>query len=80
MQALTYLNRLDVPYTPFAVLALIPINSNTAYTLLSKLMGIPVHHFSGYWQPGWQNSDKILTASQLEAMRYPEDSSGMDYA
>lgn len=80
VQALPYLNRLNVPYTPFAVLSWFPINSNTAYALLSKLMGIPAHHFSGYWQPGWQNCDKILTASELEAMCYPVDPSNMDYA
>jgi len=79
-QALPYLNRLDVPYTPFAVLALCPVNSNAAYTLFGKLMGIPVHHFSGYWQPGWRNSDKILSTSRLEAMRYPDSPPDMDYA
>ena len=47
VKALPYLNRLGVPYTPFAILGLVRINSNTAYTLLSKLMDIPVHHFSG---------------------------------
>ncbi|MGZ4955800.1 MAG: hypothetical protein ACXV8Q_11860, partial [Methylobacter sp.] len=41
VKALPYLNDLEVPYTPFAILGLAPINSNTAYTLLGKLMGIP---------------------------------------
>lgn len=75
--ALPYLNRLDVPYTPFAVLGTAPVNSNTAYTLLGKLMGIPVHFFPGYWQPGWQSIGKILTDSELESMRYPQDLAGM---
>ena len=79
VKALPYLNSLGVPYTPFAVLGLVPINSNTAYTLLGKLMGIPVHYFSGYWQPGWRKTDKILTASQLNAMRYPQDLSDRDF-
>ena len=80
VKALPYLNSLGVPYTPFAVLGLAPINSNTAYTLLGKLMGIPVHYFSGCWQPGWGNSYKILTASQLEAMRYLHDLSNINFA
>jgi hypothetical protein len=80
VKALPYLNRLSVPYTPFAILSVAPLNSNTAYTLLSELMGIPAHHFSGYWQPGWQNTDKILTASQLKAMRYPQDPSDSNFA
>jgi hypothetical protein len=73
VKALPYLNSLDVPYTLFAILGLVPVNSNTAYTLLGKLMGIPAHHFSGCWQPGCRNTDKILTFSQLEAMKYPQD-------
>lgn len=80
VKALPYLNHLDVPYTPFAVLGGVLLNSNTAYTLLGKLMGIPIHYFPNYWQPGWQNTDKILTASQLKAMRYPEDMSERDFA
>lgn len=80
VKALSYLNSLDVPYTPFAVLGLVPVNSNTAYALLGKLMGVPVHYFSGYWQPGWRHIDKILTASQLKAMSYPQELSGRDFA
>ena len=68
--ALPYLNSLEIPYTPFAIIGLLPVNSNTAYTLLGELMGIAVHKFSGYWQPGLRNIDKILTSSQLETMRY----------
>jgi len=73
VKALPYLNDLEVPYTPFAILGLVPVNSNTAYTLLGKLMGIPAHNFSGYWQPGWRNTHKILTSSQLESMRYSQE-------
>lgn len=80
VKALPYLNALEVPYTPFAILGLVHINSNTAYTLLGKLMGIPVHNFSGYWQPGSRNTNKILTALQLESMRYPQDLSDIDFA
>jgi hypothetical protein len=36
VKALPYLNSLGVPYTPFAILGLVPINSNTAYTLLDE--------------------------------------------
>jgi hypothetical protein len=74
VKALPYLNSLNVPYTPLGILGLAHINSNTAYTLLGKLMGIPVHNFSYCWQPGCRNTDKILTSSQLESMRYPQDS------
>jgi hypothetical protein len=80
VKALPYLNHLGIPYTPFAILNVVPLNSNTAYTLLGKLMDIHVHYFSGYWQPGWQNTDKILTVSQLEAMRYHQDLSDKDFA
>jgi hypothetical protein len=73
VKALPYLNSLDVPYTPLGIVGLAHINSNTAYTLLGKLMGIPEHNFSGCWQPGCKNTDKILTAAQLEAMRYRQD-------
>lgn len=79
VHALPYLNRLDVPYTPFAVLGAPPLNSNTAYALLGRLMGIPVHYFSGYWQPGSRSTRKILTDLQLEAMKYPQNLlSGID--
>jgi hypothetical protein len=80
VKALPDLNRLDVPYTPFAVLGRAPVNSNTAYALLGRLMGIAAHRFSGYWQPGWRNAGKILTASRLEAMRYPQGSFNTDFA
>lgn len=73
VKALPYLNSLDVSYTPFGILGLAHINSNTAYTLLGKLMGIPEHNFSGCWQPGCRNIGKILTSSQLESMKYPQD-------
>ena len=80
VKALPYLNSLELPYTPFGILGLMPINSNTAYTLLGKLMGIRGHIFRGYWQPGWRNAHKILTASQLETMGYPQDVSDSDSA
>ena len=80
VKALQFLNSLEVPYTPFAIIGLAQINSNTAYTLLGKIMNIPVHIFSGYWQPGWRNADKILTSAQLESMRYPQDTSDSYFA
>jgi hypothetical protein len=51
VKALSYLNSLEVPYMPFAIIGLVHINSNTAYTLLGMLMNMPVYKFSGYWQP-----------------------------
>jgi hypothetical protein len=80
VKALPYLNSLEVPYTPFAVLGLIPVNSNTAYALLGKLMGIPVHFFPRCWQPGWGGIEKILAAWQLKAMSYSPDLSDRDFA
>lgn len=77
VKALPYLNSLEVPYTPFAVMSLVPINSNTAYTLLGAIMGLPLHKFSAYWQPGWRSTHKILTVSQLESVRYPQGLSGI---
>lgn len=72
VKALPYLNSLDVAYTPFGIVGAAPVNSNTAYQLLGKLMGIPVHHFPHYWQPGWKNTEKILTSAQIESLSYPE--------
>lgn len=74
VRALPYLNSLDVPYTPFGIVGLVSVNSNTAFTLLGQLMDLPVQPFPGYWQPGWRNVNKILTAAELASMRYhPRD-------
>lgn len=80
VKALPFLNSLEIPYTPFAIIGLAHINSNTAYTVLGKIMAIPVYIFSGYWQPGWRNADKILTYAQLESMRYSQDISDSYFA
>jgi hypothetical protein len=77
VKALPYLNSLNVPYTPLGIVGVAHVNSNTAYTLLGKLMDIPLHNFSGCWQPGCKNTDKILSSSQLESMRYPQDLPGI---
>ena len=73
VKALPFLNGLEIPYTPFAVLGLSHINSNTAFALMGKIMDIPVPKFQGYWQPGWGNADKLLTHSQFEALMYSHD-------
>ncbi len=70
VKALPYLNSLDVPYTPFGIAGFVAVNSNTAYHLLGKLMGIPVHYFPRYWQPGWKNAGQILTSAQIESLIY----------
>lgn len=80
VQALKFLNDLDLPYTPFAIFGRIHLNSNTAYSLLGRLMNIPIPKFSGYWQPGWRNANMILTSEQLETMRYPQAQSDIDAA
>jgi hypothetical protein len=74
VRALPYLNSLDVPYTPFGIVGLVSVNSNTAFTLFGQLMDLAVQPLPGYWQPGWRNVNKILTAAQLASMRYhPRD-------
>lgn len=70
VKTLAYLNSLEIDYTPFAIVGIPQINSNTAYSLLGKIMGIPIHRFSRYWQPGWQNSEKMLSYTEIAAMRY----------
>ena len=73
VKALPFLNGLEISYTPFAVLGLSHINSNTAFAVLGRIMGIPVPKFQGYWQPGWSNANKILTSAQFEALRCTHD-------
>ncbi|MGR9087733.1 MAG: hypothetical protein ACU841_11755 [Gammaproteobacteria bacterium] len=80
VKSLPYLNGLDLPYTPFAVIGRIHINSNSAYALLGKLMGIPAPIFSRYWQPGWRNADKILPPQRLAAMQYRKNPAELDIA
>jgi hypothetical protein len=80
VKAIPCLNSIEVSYTPFGIISLAPVNSNTAYTLLGRIMGIPVHKFSGYWQPGLRNTDKILTSSQLESLKYPQENSDIHSA
>ncbi|HEY8034262.1 MAG TPA: hypothetical protein VIF37_01585 [Methylobacter sp.] len=80
VKALPYLNSLDVVYTPFGIVGIAAVNSNTAYHLLGKLMSIPVHYFPLYWQPGWKNAEKILTSAQIESLRYPENLADIYFA
>jgi hypothetical protein len=70
VKALPFLNRLEIPYTPFGVLGFPHINSNTAFSILGKIMDIPALKFQGYWQPGWGNAEKILTSAQFEDMKF----------
>lgn len=70
VKILPYLNSLDARYTPFGIFGFAPINSNAAYCLLGQLMGIPVHYFTRYWQPGWRNAQKILKPEQIDALSY----------
>ena len=80
VNALPYLNSLDVPYTPWGILGLTHVNSNSAFNLLGQLMDLPVPLFSGYWQPGWRNAGEILTLSQLESLRYNPETSDVPLA
>jgi hypothetical protein len=50
------LNQQDLNYSPFGILGLPIINSNSAYHLFAQLMGIECHHFSRVFQPGIHNS------------------------
>ncbi|MGZ4979385.1 MAG: hypothetical protein ACXV8O_19790 [Methylobacter sp.] len=70
VKILPYLNSLNLKYTPFGIFGFAPVNSNTAYHLLGKLMDIPVHHFARYWQPGWKNAGQILTSAKIESLIY----------
>jgi len=80
VKSVPFLNGLEIPYTPFAVLGLSHINSNTAFAVLGKIMGITVPKFQGCWQPGWGNADKILTSAQFEALMYSYNTSDVSLA
>ncbi|MBK8817301.1 MAG: hypothetical protein IPN42_18155 [Methylococcaceae bacterium] len=73
VKALPFLNGLEIPYTPFGIIGLSQINSNSAFSLLGKIMAINAPKFQGYWQPGWGNTDKILTTLQFESLMYSPD-------
>jgi len=49
------LNHLDLNYTAFGILGLSVTNSNSAYHLFSKLMGIECCRFPGVLEPGIGN-------------------------
>ncbi|HFD13658.1 MAG TPA: hypothetical protein ENJ32_14495 [Crenotrichaceae bacterium] len=53
---LATLNKQDLNYSPFGILGLPVTNSNSAYHLLSQLMGIDCCRFSGVLEPGIGNS------------------------
>ena len=58
------LNELDLNYTPFGIFGLLVTNSNSAYRLFSKLMGIECCRFPGVLEPGIGNdlSDYFVIA------------------
>lgn len=80
VKTLPFLNGLEIPYTPFGIIGLSQINSNSAFSLIGKIMAIPVPKFKGYWQPGLDNVDKILTPSQFETLMYSPDAPGHSLA
>lgn len=49
------LNHLDLNYSPFGILGLPVTNSNSAYHLFAKLMGIECCRFPGVFEPGIGN-------------------------
>lgn len=49
------LNQLDLNYSPFGLFGLPIINSNSAYHLYARLLGLPCYRFSGVLQPGIGN-------------------------
>ena len=53
------LNNRDLNYSPFGVFGFPITNSNSAYHLFAKLMGIPCYHFSGVLEPGIKNELKF---------------------
>lgn len=50
------LNKKDLDYSPFGIFGFPITNSNSAYHLFARLMGIECCHFSGVLQPGINNS------------------------
>jgi hypothetical protein len=47
------INQLDLPYPTGGIrLWGIPCNSNSVFRCFAHAMGVPVHRFSGLWQPG----------------------------
>lgn len=67
VSCIPFLNKLEIPYTPFAVLGFTQTNSNTAFSLMGHLLSLPVPKFPGYWQPGMRNAGKILEEIQLKS-------------
>lgn len=51
-----WLNRQDLNYSPFGVFGFPITNSNSAYHLFARLMGIECCRFSGVIEPGIKNS------------------------
>jgi len=70
VNAIPTLNNLDLDYTPFGFIGSPVINSNAAYTVFGNLMDVPVHNFSGFWEPGFGNLSQILTPSQIDSLQY----------
>ncbi len=49
------LNEKDLDYSPFGILGLPIVNSNSAFHLFAKLMEIPCYRFQGVLEPGIGN-------------------------
>ena len=49
------LNQLDLNYSPFGIIGLPIVNSNSAFHLFSKLLDVQCYRFSGVFEPGIAN-------------------------
>ncbi len=49
------LNEKDLDYSPFGILGLPIVNSNSAFHLFAKLMDLPCYRFKGVLEPGISN-------------------------
>ena len=64
------INAQDLDYPSIGVNILSPtINSNSAYRTFGELMGLPVHEFSQYVQPGI--GERMLPEAEISANRVP---------
>ena len=53
---ISILNQRDIDYSPFGVFGFPITNSNSAYHLFARLMGVECCRFSGVLEPGIKNS------------------------
>lgn len=68
--AITDLNARDQSYAVTEVEASAIVNGNSAYRTFSELMGLPVHEFSQYAQPGVNS--RLLSEADILVRKHPD--------